>query len=296
MESFQVERLDYFGLIMSVIKDLRFLEMIDARLVPDEQEALTPGEAVVGMILNGLGFPNRPLSLTPPVFAHKPLALLLHAGVRAGLFNRFTLGRIRAEVYGYGCAWLLSELALAICTQEGTDLRFHHLDTTRFALGGSYGPERDEQAITLTHGYAKGHRPDLQQAVMVLKDLSFITRIPNTLKLVSHVITQAFMGDTWQHLKDTTRYHRIALCPCGMAQRWLVVLSHAALDRVPASIKRSSAKPRPVPSTSFTYKPHGLRRPRPPTLHWPRWRNRGGIITWPLHAKATPRPPPRPRR
>jgi len=35
---------------------LRFIEMIDARLVPDEQEALTPGEAVAGMILNGLEF------------------------------------------------------------------------------------------------------------------------------------------------------------------------------------------------------------------------------------------------
>jgi transposase len=149
---------------MSVIKDLRFLEMIDARLVPDEQEAVTPGEAVVGMILNGLGFPNRLLSLTPTFFAHKPLDLLLHAGVHAALFNRFTLGRTLDEVYGYGCARLLSELALAICTQEGMELHFHHLDTTRFTLRGSYGPARDEQAITLTHGYAKDHRPDSQQS------------------------------------------------------------------------------------------------------------------------------------
>ena len=46
--------------------------MIDRRLVPDEQERITPGEAVVGMILNGLGFAHRPVSLTPPFFAHKP--------------------------------------------------------------------------------------------------------------------------------------------------------------------------------------------------------------------------------
>jgi transposase len=272
MESLQVERLDHFGLITSVIKDLRFMEMIDARLVPDEQEALTPGEAVAGMILNGLGFSNRPLSLTPQFFANKPLDLLFHEGVHADLFNRFKLGRTLDEVYGYGCDLLLSELALAICTQEGIDPRFNHLDTTSFSLSGEYVPERDEQAITITHGYSKDHRPDLKQAVLALivsqdggvpfvskswdgnasdtqifqeraaalmatfqrsptprylvadsklyhedkaanlQELGFITRIPNTLKLVSHVITQALRGDTWQYLHALTRSQRIEWC------------------------------------------------------------------------------------
>jgi len=48
-----VERLDHLGLIAEIIKDLGLIGMIDARLVPDEQEVLTPGEAVAGMILNG---------------------------------------------------------------------------------------------------------------------------------------------------------------------------------------------------------------------------------------------------
>jgi hypothetical protein len=47
--------------------------MINARLVPDRQEDITPGEAVAGMILNGLGFANRPLSLPPQFFANTPL-------------------------------------------------------------------------------------------------------------------------------------------------------------------------------------------------------------------------------
>jgi transposase len=302
MESLQVERLDHFGLIMSVIKDLRFMEMIDARLVPDEQEALTPGEAVAGMILNGLGFSNRPLSLTPQFFANKPLDLLFHEGVHADLFNRFKLGRTLDEVYGYGCDLLFSELALAICKQEGIDPRFNHLDTTSFSLSGEYVPERDEQAITITHGYSKDHRPDLKQAVLELivsqdggvpfvskswdgnasdtqifqeraaalmatfqcsptprylvadsklynednaanlKELGFITRIPNTLKLVSHVITQALSGDTWQYLHDITRYHRIELCHYGMAQRWLVVSSQAALERAEASVNKAQQR------------------------------------------------------
>ena len=60
-----VERLDHLGLIAEIIKDIGLIDMINARLVPDRQEDITPGEAVAGMILNGLGFANRPLSLTP---------------------------------------------------------------------------------------------------------------------------------------------------------------------------------------------------------------------------------------
>jgi hypothetical protein len=42
--------------------------MIDARLVPDKQEEITAGQAVAGRLLNGLGFANRLMSLTPLVF------------------------------------------------------------------------------------------------------------------------------------------------------------------------------------------------------------------------------------
>src|SRR5215813_7382525 len=168
MEQVRVERLDHLGLIASVIKDIGLIDMIDRRLVPDAQERLTPGEAVAGMILNGLGFANRPLSLTPQFFANKPLDLLLHEGLEATMFNRFKLGRTLEEASAYGCDLLFEELAFAICAHEGIDLRFHHLDTTSFALTGAYVPDRDAHAIHITHGYSKDHRPDLKQAVLEL--------------------------------------------------------------------------------------------------------------------------------
>src|SRR6266516_611071 len=123
MESLSVERLDHLGIIAAVIKDLGLIEMIDARLVPDAQEEITPGEAVAGMILNGLGFANRPLSLTPQFFANKPLALRLREGVGADRFNRCKLGRTLDEASAYGCAGLLSALALAGCHHAGMDGR-----------------------------------------------------------------------------------------------------------------------------------------------------------------------------
>ena len=165
MEAVRVERLDHLGLITSVINDLRLVSMIDARLKPDDQEAITPGEAVKGMILNGLGFANRPLSLTPQFFAGKPLDLLFRPGIEADMFNRFKLGRTLDEVNTYGCDLLFSELALAVCQQEAIDQRFNHLDTTSFSLTGDYIPESDQQAIAITHGYSKDHRPDLKQGM-----------------------------------------------------------------------------------------------------------------------------------
>jgi transposase len=299
MDSVSVERLDHLGVISAVIQDLGLVDMIDARLIPDAQEVITPGEAVAGMILNGLGFANRPLSLTPQFFASKPLDLLFREGIRAEMFNRFKLGRTLDEVYTYGCDLLFQELALAVCAHEGIDLRFHHLDTTSFSLSGDYVPDTDEHAITITHGYSKDHRPDLKQAVLELmvsqdggvpfvskswdgntsdtqifqeraqalmtavkhapgpryliadsklyheanaanlQKLGFITRIPHTIGVVSHVITQALAWDTWQWLDDTTRYQRVELCHAGMAQRWLVVYSQAALARAETTVNKA---------------------------------------------------------
>jgi transposase len=302
MESVRVERLDHLGLIASVINDLGLVSMIDARLKPDEEEAITPGEAIKGMILNGLGFANRPLSLTPQFFAGKPLDLLFRPGVDASMFNRFKLGRTLDEVDTYGCDLLFSEIALTVCRQEAIDQRFNHLDTTSFSLTGDYVPENDEQAIAIIHGYSKDHRPDLKQAVLELivsqdggvplvsktwdgnacdnqifqdrakalvstfkdsptpryliadsklyseanaaqlKSLGFITRVPGTLKLVSQVIRQALRQDTWQRVDDTTRYQRLDLCHYGMAQRWLVVSSEAAMQQAEQSVSKAQKR------------------------------------------------------
>src|SRR5437899_9901445 len=157
MESVSVERLDHLGIVASVIKDFGLIEMIDARLLVHDQEEITAGEAVAGMILNGLGFSDRPLTLTPQFFANKPLDLLFHEGVRAEMFNRFKLGRTLDEAYDYGCDLLFSELALPVCQQERIDLCFNHLDTTSFALTGEYVPESDKQAIAITHGDSTAH-------------------------------------------------------------------------------------------------------------------------------------------
>lgn len=168
MDTIKVERLDHLGILAGVIKDLGIVEMIDHRIPSDGQQEITTGEAVAAMIINGLGFSNRPLYLTPQFFENKPMALLFREGVEAQHFNRSKLGRSLEAVYRYGVDQLFSEIAVIGCQQEQIDLRFNSLDTSSFSLTGAYDSETDEQAIKITYGHSKDHRPDLKQAVLEL--------------------------------------------------------------------------------------------------------------------------------
>jgi len=171
MDVVKVERMDHLGIIAGVIHDLGIIEMIDSRIALDEREEISTGEAIAGMILNSLGFSNRPISLTPQFFENKPMDLLFRDGVSADSFNRFKLGRSLDKAFSYGCDMMFSEIALSVCQQEGIDLRFNCLDTTSFSLTGEYMPDSDEhtiEAVAVTYGYSKDHRPDLKQVVLEL--------------------------------------------------------------------------------------------------------------------------------
>lgn len=168
MGSVKVEDVDHLGIVAGVIQDLDIMEMIDSRIIPDEREDITTGEAIAGMIINSLGFSDRPMSLTPQFFEGKSLGVLVREGVRADMFNRFKLGRSLDKVFSYGCDLLFSEIALGVCQKEGIDLRFNSLDTTSFSLTGEYDPDTDEHAVCVTHGYSKDKRPDLKQVILEL--------------------------------------------------------------------------------------------------------------------------------
>jgi len=302
MDDVQVKRLDHLGVISGVIKDLGLIEMIDARIAPDADEVISTGEAVAGMILNGLGFTQRPLSLTPQFFENKPLDRLFRRGVQAGHFNRFKLGRSLDKVFTYGCDTLFSELSLGACQQEGVDRRFRHVDTTTFSLHGDYVPESDEQAILITHGYSKDHRPDLKQVVLELMtaqdggiplasqswdgnasdnvifqerakalidefkaaptpsfmvadsklyteknapflgQVPFLTRIPESLKIVRQVIEQAWAWNHWQPQDQDYRFQRIDLGHYGLVQRWLVITSKTGWHQAEAAVAKAQEK------------------------------------------------------
>ena len=150
MDIVTVARLDHLGIVAGVIQDLGLLEMSNARLGLADQEEITTGEAMAGMIRNGLGFSDRPMSLPPQFFANKPVGLLLRDGVSAEHLNRCKLGRSLDKACASGCDTLCSAIALAVCRQAGMACPCTGLDTTSCSLTGASVPETAPQAMALT--------------------------------------------------------------------------------------------------------------------------------------------------
>lgn len=162
------QRLDHLGIIAGVIKDIGLVELIDKRIPKHAKQEISTGEAVSGMIINGLGFSDRPMTLTPQFFQNKAMEALFRTGVTPDMFNRFKLGRALDACHTYGCDTLFSELSLHACQINNIDCRFNSEDTTSFTVTGDYDVDSDEHTIEINHGYSKDHRPDLKQAMLEL--------------------------------------------------------------------------------------------------------------------------------
>jgi transposase len=303
MEILNVERIDHHGIVAGVIKDLGFVEAIDDFLGIYPDEKISCGEAVAGMILNGLGFTDRPMTLTPQFFENCPLELLFRPGIVAEDFNRFKLGRTLERVFEFGCDALFANLAQMACRKEGIDTRFGHLDTTSFSVTGKYLEDTDENVIKITHGYSKDHRPDLKQIIQELivsqdsgvpflskswggntsdneiftertkalvsafknadspkfliadsklyskencenlKQLIYITRIPDTISEVKNFVHKALEEKiSWITHSEKRKYKEFELEHNGIEQRWIVVFSTSAENRIKETVRRAVEK------------------------------------------------------
>ena len=101
------------------------------------------------MILNGLGFSESPLSLTPQFFETKALALLFREGIEAENFNRHKLGKVLDRIHEYGCENLFFACASKVCFEEKVDLKFNSLNTTTFSVSEVYENTSSKQ-ISIT--------------------------------------------------------------------------------------------------------------------------------------------------
>lgn len=169
MEKVESENLDHYGLVAAVCKDLGIAEKVNKALGPgDEQRQVSAGISVVAMILNGLGFTNRRLYLTPQFFANKPVENLLGKGIQASMLTAHTLGQTLDEIVKYGTSKLFATIAFAIAVEQGLLTKRNHLDSTSMSVQGNYAGESEVGTIAITHGYSKDHRPDLKQVMLSL--------------------------------------------------------------------------------------------------------------------------------
>ncbi|MGZ3732479.1 MAG: IS1634 family transposase [Parachlamydiaceae bacterium] len=164
----QTAAMDHYGLVAAICQDLKIAEKIDSRLSADPQRKVSPGTAVVAMIINGLGFTNRRLYLTHQFFESKPIARLLGQHLEAKDITDYTLGHALDDISEYDASQLFAEVAFEIALENNVLGPNNHLDTTSMSVHGEYDVNDDPSIIEVTHGFSKDHRPDLKQVVLSL--------------------------------------------------------------------------------------------------------------------------------
>ncbi len=176
----RTESLDHYGLIMGMIRKLEIVEVID-EAIPSQSESkvVSHGMAVAAMILNGLGYANKQLYLTPRFFEKKALKQLFENDrLEASHFNKETLGRTLDRLFACDVTRLFAKIAQRAMSKLGITPSTVHLDSTSFHLDGVYADQADEdeytndeedqtpKAVRITQGYSRDHHPELNQVVL----------------------------------------------------------------------------------------------------------------------------------
>ncbi len=170
-QDYSSKQLEHLGLVAGMCDELGLVDLIDQLIPQDEEKPIVSlGQAVKAMILNGLGFANRALYLTPWFFSGKPVKRLIGEGIEAEHLNDDRLGRALDAIYEYNPNLLYSQLAVTVVNYLGLGCQFGHMDSTGFHTDGKYNSNQvpEEGVVHLTKGYSRDHRPDLNQVVLQL--------------------------------------------------------------------------------------------------------------------------------
>jgi transposase len=162
------QSIDHLGLVAGMIDELKIVEVID-NLIPNAKE-LSHGKAIAAMILNGLGYANKRLYLTPRFFEKKACSLLLGSDITAEMINHDSLSRTLDAAYAFGVSDLFTQISAKSVKVLGLECKQLHLDSTSFHVDGIYNSndEKPEGVIHITQGYSRDHRPELNQVILNL--------------------------------------------------------------------------------------------------------------------------------
>nr|WP_279310713.1 IS1634 family transposase [Salinibacter ruber] len=161
--------LDHLGLVAGMFEELEIGDRIDEHIAQDiDEREVSVGQAVKALVLNGFGFVQQRLYLTPKFFERLPTERLIGEGVRPEHLNEGVLGRALDDLFEYGVTELFRDVAAHAAGKLGLGSRFAHLDATSFSFHGEYDSEEEPEdgVIRVQQGYSRDHRPDLNQVVL----------------------------------------------------------------------------------------------------------------------------------
>lgn len=242
--------IDHHGLVAAVCHDLGIASKINALLGPKhDQRVVSAGTSVVAMILNGLGFTNHRLYLTPQFFENKPVERLLGESIEAPSLTDHTLGQTLDEIAAHGSSRLFATVAFDIALEQDLLSAHSHLDTSTLSVQGAYANSKaGDSAPHLTYGHSKDHRPDLKQAVLSLTvngpadmplwmevldgNSSDKVNFHDTIANVHAFQSQVGVTDPFKWVADSALYSK---------KRLLARNDYLWLSRVPETLKEAKA-------------------------------------------------------
>ena len=125
-----IRNLDHLGLVAALCQELGIARMIDAVLPKTPPFKVSHGEALVAMILNGLGFHSSTLHMFPQFFANKPVERLIGPGICADDLNDDVLGRCLDALFEANVSALYQVMAEQVVELLGLKSTAMHLDIT----------------------------------------------------------------------------------------------------------------------------------------------------------------------
>lgn len=166
--TYETQRIDHLGIVAGVCQEISLIEQIDGQVKASERK-VSCGKGTQAMILNALGFVGRALYMTPDYLNSKPVDLLIGPEMCPADFNDDALDRCLDDLYAAGVTEVFYKVAAHALQVYGISSKFVHLDSSSFHLHGAYDHQNPErEAINITYGYSKDHRPDLKQVVVQL--------------------------------------------------------------------------------------------------------------------------------
>jgi len=166
MDEYKQKVIQHLGIVAGICNEIELIKTIDAEIEKPKRK-VTIGQAVQSIILNALGFSGRAMYLHPDYYRKRPVELLVGEGIEPEDLNDDCLGSALDALYDYGVTELFYKVASRALATYDIEHRFVHLDTTSFSLHGKYnsGDESDTEVVSITKGFSKDDRPDLNQVV-----------------------------------------------------------------------------------------------------------------------------------
>ncbi len=173
-EDLEINSADHLPIAAAFCRRIGLIDTVN-RSVPNEME-VDVGTIMQGMVLDTLSS-RSPLYRLQEFFENQDTEVLLGREVQNSAFNDTTVARAMDAVFQAGAEKTFSDVAFQAARQFPLDTRYMHFDTTSVSVWGDYELCREhDEALNLTYGNSKDHRPDLKQ--FLIKMLCTNSNIP----------------------------------------------------------------------------------------------------------------------